>query len=142
MERIVLVNCVAVLLFAILGRVVSNHYGFLELRKASDQKQYSPLYPWKHRQKREPIADDYFDYSDLERQQLSSWIVAMNDASRRIPNRINRESSNNKMSFANERWMDIDLASRSPPFAPRLGRRNSSPFIPRLGRDSNRLFSF
>ncbi|KAL3289477.1 hypothetical protein HHI36_022900 [Cryptolaemus montrouzieri] len=140
MERFVFVNSVVLLLLTVVGSVVClEEY---DLHKTNDKKNYPPFYPWlgsKHRQKREGTDDEYVKYPELDRQQLSSWLLAMNDASRRYPNRINRESNDNEMSFASDRWMDIDLASRSPPFAPRLGRRNMSPFIPRLGRDIDRF---
>ncbi|XP_044765783.1 uncharacterized protein LOC123322024 [Coccinella septempunctata] len=144
MERFVWFNCVLLLLYTIDGSAVSlNDYELVEFHKPYHKRYYPSFYSWEGaniKDKAEPIEDEYVKYSDLDRKSFSSWLLRMNDAGRIFPNRINRESNENELSFTNERWLDIDLASRSPPFAPRLGRRNVSPFIPRLGRDDKLKF--
>ncbi|XP_045482011.1 uncharacterized protein LOC123686079 [Harmonia axyridis] len=144
MNRFIWFNCILLLFNTFDGSAVSlNDYELVEFRKPHHKKHYPAFYSWEGstmKEKREPIDDEYLKFPDLDRKSFSSWLLRMNDAGRIFPSRINRESNDNELSFTNERWLDIDLASRSPPFAPRLGRRNVSPFIPRLGRDDKLTF--
>ncbi|XP_017786058.1 PREDICTED: PBAN-type neuropeptides-like [Nicrophorus vespilloides] len=116
------------------------------------------------RKKRNPSSDELLKNTNLDREQLvallemlqeSPWaVVALNEGKRHnkmnFTPRLGRESGEDLAGSTNpnvgaNRWIQDteingDLMSqRSPPFAPRLGRR-VVPFSPRLGRENDRLF--
>ncbi|GJQ65815.1 hypothetical protein Trydic_g11970 [Trypoxylus dichotomus] len=151
MDRLVYLLCAVVLLFYIVLADNSNEKTVDEYAK---RKQISPLWfgPRLGRRKRNQHFDELEILLASDCDEIDEYIrsipwseferCSINEDKRAKPKskqfspRLGRDSEEDIFPPSNGRWLqNSEIFVRSPPFAPRLGRR-VLPFTPRLGRET------
>ncbi|CAG9855538.1 unnamed protein product [Phyllotreta striolata] len=160
MERIIRVSCAVVLIIGICFEIVLASQSFdLDGGKMKDEEESKIPSVWfspRLGRRKRTLKDDPYKPTEQELQDLLEAfeesplaLVAINGNDKLVCKNVQGKRSsfvprlgrNVEDEVANEKWsQDSDnsaeyVIQRSPPFAPRLGRR-VSPYSPRLGRDN------